>query len=157
MSFLILVLFLHFIYVRLLLSCVCYELIGSTDLWLPSTDCTTSGCESQPQFDSTLSSTYKAIGTQFSSSYGSGTLYGYSGMDTVTLGELTVTNQTFGLIVSESGDWSSGGDPFDGLFGLAFTSISDMPTVTPFFQEYVYPTNPATARTYCVHDSLMSV
>lgn len=49
-----------------------------------------------------------------------------------------MTNQTFGLIVSESGDWSSGGDPFDGLFGLAFTSISDMPTVTPFFQEYAH-------------------
>lgn len=57
-----------------------YMVIGSTDLWLPSTDCTTSGCESQPQFDATLSSTYVAVGTEFSSSYGSGTLYGYSGM-----------------------------------------------------------------------------
>jgi hypothetical protein len=68
----------------------------------------------------------------------------------VTLGDLTVANQTFGLIVSESGDWSSGGDPFDGLFGLAFTSISDMPAVTPFFEAYdLLPINLFSRATMC--------
>lgn len=109
---------------------------GSTDLWLPSTGCTSAECAMQPRFDDSASSTFVNLNQQVSASYGSGDLFGYLGRDTVFLGNITVVAQTFCLITEEQGSWTSTNDPFDGLLGLAFESLSDTGN-TPLFDSII--------------------
>lgn len=109
---------------------------GSTDLWLPSTGCNTDECNMQPRFDDSESSTFVNLNQQVSAAYGSGDLFGYLGRDTVHLGNITVVAQTFCLITEEQGSWTSVNDPFDGLLGLAFDSLSDTGS-TPLFDSII--------------------
>jgi len=110
---------------------------GSTDLWMPSTGCTSQGCESQARFESSSSSTFIDLETQVAAAFGSGDLYGSLAQDTVRLGELTVVGQTFCLIDEEVGSWTSVDDPFDGLLGLAFPQLSDTTGYTPLFDSII--------------------
>ncbi|KAG1741534.1 putative aspartyl-proteinase [Suillus paluster] len=50
---------------------------GSSNLWVPSSECTSVACESHAKYDSNASSTYKANGSEFSIQYGSGSMDGY--------------------------------------------------------------------------------
>lgn len=97
---------------------------GSSNLWVPSSKCTTLPCRSHAQYDAAASSTYKANGTVFDVQYGSGTaLSGYVSQDTCTIGGLAVKNQGFAEIINETGiAWEAG--KFDGICGLGFDSIS---------------------------------
>jgi hypothetical protein len=110
---------------------------GSTDLWLPSTECTTAACESQNRFDSTSSSTFVDLYTQIAAEFGSGDLFGTLGQDTITLGDLIVPEQVFAEIATEIGSWTSADDPFDGLAGLAFPALSDTQGRSPLFDNII--------------------
>ncbi|XP_041951780.1 gastricsin-like [Alosa sapidissima] len=99
---------------------------GSTTLWINSIYCKSHACTHHPLFNPHKSSTYYSNGQQFSIKYGSGSLTGVIGYDTVSMGELTVTNQKIGLSVTEPG--SNFARPLhDGIMGLAF--ISDQQTI----------------------------
>ncbi|ORX50169.1 rhizopuspepsin II [Hesseltinella vesiculosa] len=103
---------------------------GSSDLWFASTLC--SGCSStQTKYDPTKSSTYQKEGKSWSISYGDGSsASGITGLDTVNLGGLAITNQRIELAQQESA--SFGQDPVDGLLGLGFDTISTVAgTKTP--------------------------
>ncbi|OCH88252.1 acid protease [Obba rivulosa] len=91
---------------------------GSADLWVP-VNCP--GCNS-PQFDPFKSSTYHDTGKRFSIAYGSGTVSGKLAQDVVSLGGLSVPQQTFGAIRTASEEFAS--EPNSGLLGLAFGSIA---------------------------------
>jgi len=110
---------------------------GSTDLWLPSTGCQSIGCESQNRFIAEDSTTYTSLDKKVAAEFGSGDLYGELAQDTVTIGELTVTSQTFCMIDDEEGSWTSVDDPFDGLLGLAFPELSDTTGYTPLFDNII--------------------
>ncbi|CAE6501640.1 unnamed protein product [Rhizoctonia solani] len=100
---------------------------GSADLWVPSSSCRSQGCRSKNVYTSTSSSTAKEIATsqKFSISYGDGsTASGPVYTDTVSAGGLSVTNQSFSAVTSESSSFSE--DPSDGIMGLAFSSISSI-------------------------------
>ncbi|CAE6402266.1 hypothetical protein ACGC1H_000207 [Rhizoctonia solani] len=100
---------------------------GSADLWIPSASCQSEGCRNKNVYTSSSSSTAKEVTTsqKFSISYGDGsTASGPVYTDTVSAGGLSVTNQSFSAVTSESSSFSQ--DPSDGIMGLAFSSISSI-------------------------------
>ena len=83
--------------------------------------------------DETASSTYKKNGTQFEIHYGSGSMEGVVCNDVLTIGDLTVKNVDFGGATKEPGLAFAFGK-FDGIFGLAYDTISVQHMVPPFYR-----------------------
>eukprot|EP01105_Mastigella_eilhardi_P024224 TRINITY_DN6285_c0_g1_i1.p1 TRINITY_DN6285_c0_g1~~TRINITY_DN6285_c0_g1_i1.p1 ORF type:complete len:379 (+),score=106.69 TRINITY_DN6285_c0_g1_i1:37-1173(+) len=96
---------------------------GSSNLWVPSVECTQPSCRIHNKYDSSKSVTYVANGTAFEVSYGSGSIAGFVSTDVATLGGLAVKNQDFGEVTKEQG-LAFATAKFDGICGLAFESIS---------------------------------
>ncbi|CAM5149368.1 unnamed protein product [Natator depressus] len=96
---------------------------GSSNLWVPSVYCSSAACTNHKKFNPSDSSTYKATSQSLSIQYGTGSMTGILGYDTVQVGGIVDTNQIFGLIETEPGSTFYYA-PFDGILGLAFPSIS---------------------------------
>ncbi|KAG8713437.1 Type I transmembrane sorting receptor [Ceratobasidium sp. 423] len=97
---------------------------GSSDLWIPSSTCTTPKCSSKNAFDALKSSSSKKQEGEFKITYGDGS--GVSGpiyADTVTVAGLSAENQLFSPVNKSDGMGDYG---TDGLMGLAFKSISQL-------------------------------
>lgn len=71
-----------------------------SDLWIADNDCI-SGCDSIPTFDSSASSSFVNLTTDFSITYGSGQAAGVLGQDTIQMAGFSVSNQTFGMFPLE--------------------------------------------------------
>ncbi|ODQ77875.1 hypothetical protein BABINDRAFT_163250 [Babjeviella inositovora NRRL Y-12698] len=106
---------------------------GSSNLWVPSVDCSSLACFLHAKYDHSSSSSYKENGTEFSIQYGSGSLSGYFSRDTLTLGDLVIPNQSFAEATSEPGLAFAFGK-FDGILGLAYDTISVGHAVPPVYQ-----------------------
>uniref|UniRef100_A0A8B9QZX6 pepsin A n=1 Tax=Anas platyrhynchos TaxID=8839 RepID=A0A8B9QZX6_ANAPL len=104
---------------------------GSANLWVPSVYCSSRACANHRRFDPARSSTYRGTTTSVATWYGTGSMVGVLGYDTVTVGNIQVPNQVFGLSLSEPGSFLAQA-PFDGFLGLAFPSISSS-GATPIF------------------------
>jgi len=105
---------------------------GSSNLWVPSTKCTSIACFLHAKYDATSSSTFKQNGTQFEIHYGSGSMEGIVSNDVLTIGDLKVKKQDFGEATKEPGLAFAFGK-FDGIFGLAYDTISVQHMVPPFY------------------------
>ncbi|KAI0650814.1 aspartic peptidase A1 [Trametes meyenii] len=105
---------------------------GSSNLWVPSTKCTSIACFLHSKYDSTSSSTYKANGSEFSIQYGSGSMEGFVSQDTLTIGDLTIKQQDFAEATKEPGLAFAFGK-FDGILGLAYDTISVNHIVPPVY------------------------
>ncbi|KAI0732903.1 aspartic peptidase A1 [Fomitopsis betulina] len=105
---------------------------GSSNLWVPSTKCTSIACFLHTKYDSSASSTYKANGTEFSIQYGSGSMEGFVSQDTLTIGDITVKHQDFAEATKEPGLAFAFGK-FDGILGLAYNTISVNHITPPFY------------------------
>jgi cathepsin D len=109
---------------------------GSSDLFLPAKDCD-STCSGHTPYDTSASSTSKALGKPFSLSYGDGsTVSGKQFTDTVSLAGLTATKQTLGAATTYSKGFESSNFSPDGLMGMGFQSIS-VYNAPPVFQSLV--------------------
>ncbi|KAI1100892.1 Asp-domain-containing protein [Jackrogersella minutella] len=106
---------------------------GSSNLWVPSSSCGSIACYLHQKYDSSSSSSYKENGTEFEIRYGSGSLSGFVSQDTLTIGDLVVTNQDFAEATSEPGLAFAFGR-FDGILGLGFDRLSVQGIVPPFYQ-----------------------
>ncbi|PAV79018.1 hypothetical protein WR25_03154 [Diploscapter pachys] len=100
---------------------------GSSNLWVPATDCNGAPCKTKHKFDKTKSSTYKENGKKWTIQYGSGDASGTLGEDTVRFGaigenQLAIPSTTFGLASKISNDFKN--DATDGILGLAFQSLA---------------------------------
>ncbi|XP_066479773.1 gastricsin-like [Tiliqua scincoides] len=96
---------------------------GSSNLWVPSVYCRSQACTNHPLFNPSQSSTYSTQDQTFSLQYGTGSLTGLFGYDTVTIQGISITNQEFGLSETEPGT-NFVYAQFDGILGLAYPAIS---------------------------------
>jgi len=104
---------------------------GSSDLWVPSSSCSSSVCSSKTQYTSSASSTSAQQSGTFSIQYGDGsTVSGPVYTDTVTVAGVKVTGQTFSAVTTLSDSFSN--DPIDGILGLGLSGLSNL-NADPFF------------------------
>ncbi|GAB1211710.1 Vacuolar protease A [Aspergillus terreus] len=106
---------------------------GSSNLWVPSSECSSIACYLHNKYDSSASSTYKKNGTEFSIRYGSGSLSGFVSEDTLKIGDLTIKEQLFAEATNEPGLAFAFGR-FDGILGLGFDTISVNRIEPPFYK-----------------------
>lgn len=76
---------------------------GSSNLWIPSAECTSIACFLHAKYDSSTSSTYKANGSAFEIAYVSGSLEGFVSKDDLRISDLAITGQDFAEAVKEPG------------------------------------------------------
>ncbi|XP_062396467.1 pepsin A-like [Sardina pilchardus] len=96
---------------------------GSSNLWVPSVYCTSSpACKNHRKFNPDASSTFNSTTKPIQIQYGTGSMTGILGYDTLEVGGITVSNQIFGLTKTEGlfMEYMT----WDGILGLAFPSIS---------------------------------
>ncbi|KAI0092416.1 endopeptidase [Irpex rosettiformis] len=105
---------------------------GSSNLWVPSVKCTSIACFLHTKYDSQLSNSYKANGSEFSIQYGSGSMEGFVSQDSLTIGDLTIKGQDFAEATKEPGLAFAFGK-FDGILGLAYDTISVNHITPPFY------------------------
>ncbi|KAI9654592.1 MAG: Vacuolar protease A [Alyxoria varia] len=105
---------------------------GSSNLWVPSSECSSIACYLHNKYDSSSSETYRPNGSDFEIRYGSGSVKGFISQDSVELGELKVKDQDFGEVTQEPGLAFAFGR-FDGILGLGFDTISVNGVVPPFY------------------------
>jgi len=105
---------------------------GSSNLWVPSTQCTSIACFLHAKYDSSASSTYKPNGTAFKIQYGSGSMEGFVSRDHLSIGDLVIPNQDFAEATKEPGLAFAFGR-FDGILGLGYDTISVNHITPPFY------------------------
>ncbi|KAI0053541.1 Asp-domain-containing protein [Auriscalpium vulgare] len=106
---------------------------GSSNLWVPSTQCTSIACFLHTKYDSSASSTHKANGSAFSIQYGSGSMEGFVSHDKLVIGDLSIKNQLFAEATKEPGLAFAFGK-FDGILGLGYDTISVNHITPPFYE-----------------------
>ncbi|OCL11383.1 aspartyl proteinase [Glonium stellatum] len=105
---------------------------GSSNLWVPSSECNSIACYLHSKYDHSSSSTYKKNGSSFEIRYGSGELSGFVSQDALQIGDLKVKKQDFAEATSEPGLAFAFGR-FDGIMGLGYNTISVNGIVPPFY------------------------
>ncbi|OCH86504.1 acid protease [Obba rivulosa] len=104
---------------------------GSSDLWVPNSACTSSTCSSKHKYDAAESSTSAKKSGTFSIKYGDGsTVSGPIYTDKVSVAGVTAAGQYLSPVTTLSS--SFGGDPTDGILGMAYPAISSLKQ-SPFF------------------------
>ncbi|ALC42535.1 CG10104 [Drosophila busckii] len=106
---------------------------GSANLWVPSESCASMlACKIHRRYNAKRSSSFKRNGKQFAIHYGSGSLAGYLSQDTVRVAGLEIQDQTFAEATLMPGPIFLAAK-FDGIFGLAYQSISIQKIKPPFY------------------------
>ena len=105
---------------------------GSSNLWVPSTRCSSIACMLHNKYDAGKSKTYRENGTEFEITYGSGSLTGVVSNEKLRLGDLTIENQDFVESVKEPGFAFVMGK-FDGIMGMGYDTISVNKMTPPFY------------------------
>ncbi|NWR34274.1 PEPC protein, partial [Tachuris rubrigastra] len=96
---------------------------GSSDLWVPSTYCQSPACEDHARFNHSLSATFLGIDMTYTLRYGFGDLSVVLGYDTVTIQNIVIRNQEFGLSLYEPSRPFYYLD-FDGILGMAYPGVA---------------------------------
>ncbi|KAI0050468.1 aspartic peptidase A1 [Auriscalpium vulgare] len=107
---------------------------GSADLWVGGEGCQSEDggdCGNHVFLGELTSSSFVDTKKPFQVAYGSGRAAGNIITDNLSFGGLTLPNHTFGAAAQESVDFSDDSTPFDGLMGLALSSLSEQKVLTP--------------------------
>ncbi|RJE20107.1 aspartic-type endopeptidase CTSD [Aspergillus sclerotialis] len=100
---------------------------GGTNTWLFGSDCSSDTCKNHRTFDYSASDSFEKSTKDLDVSYGSGTVSGSLGTDTLSIAGLDV-KMTFGLASKASNELSS--YPMDGILGLSRSNDSGYDTPT---------------------------
>jgi len=104
---------------------------GSSNLWLPASNCTNCA-SSKTKYNPSTSSTYKPNGTSFEIQYGTGSMTGFVCHDILTIDDLEV-EVDFAAATNEPGETFKLAK-FDGILGLGWPSIA-VDGITPVMQK----------------------
>ncbi|EGN99098.1 hypothetical protein SERLA73DRAFT_160630 [Serpula lacrymans var. lacrymans S7.3] len=107
---------------------------GSADFWVGSETCQAQGggtCGNHTFLGSQSSTSFKQSTQQFQVEYGSGAVAGVLCQDNVNIAGLALNAHTFGVANEESVQFASDTVPFDGLMGLAQSTLSEEGVPTP--------------------------
>ncbi|KAG6898201.1 hypothetical protein C0992_003313 [Termitomyces sp. T32_za158] len=107
---------------------------GSADFWVGSEQCQSEDggdCGNHKFLGSQSSSSFVDTNKQFEVTYGTGEVAGDIVTDDVSIAGLALKTHTFGVALIESVDFSDDSTPFDGLMGLAQSTLSQQQTLTP--------------------------
>jgi len=105
---------------------------GSSNLWVPSSECGSIACYLHNKYDHESSTSWKKNGSTFEITYGSGSVSGFVSRDTVTIGDLKIKDQNFAEVTSEPGLAFAFGR-FDGILGLGYDRIAVNGIPPPFY------------------------
>ncbi|ODV90438.1 hypothetical protein CANCADRAFT_25539 [Tortispora caseinolytica NRRL Y-17796] len=103
---------------------------GSSNTWVPSSQCTSLSCKFHKKYSAKKSSTHRANGTKIRVNYGSGSMSGFVSHDILRVGDMQIEDQAFAEATYLPGPAFLFGK-FDGIFGLGFPSLSVRRTVPP--------------------------
>ncbi|KAG9118508.1 hypothetical protein FRC07_006946 [Ceratobasidium sp. 392] len=107
---------------------------GSADMWVGGEQCKSlqgGGCGNHNFLGNQSSSSFKSLGKTFQVTYGTGQVAGDIITDDVSIAGLKLPAHTFGVATVESKEFSSNDTPFDGLVGLAQSTLSNQKVPTP--------------------------
>jgi hypothetical protein len=105
---------------------------GSSNLWVPSSQCSDPACTDHDQYNHDQSSTYVKNGTSIEIAYGTGSMKGFISQDTLQIAGLTLENVMFGEATHMAAFFNS--TPADGILGLAYSNPEiDVDGVPPVF------------------------
>ncbi|CAO3595367.1 unnamed protein product [Absidia cylindrospora] len=105
---------------------------GSSNLWVPSTSCSSIACFLHKRYDSEKSNSYVENGTEFAIQYGTGSLEGFISQDTLNVGGIALPHQGFAESTKEPG-FTFALARFDGILGLGYDTIAVQHVVPPFY------------------------
>ena len=105
---------------------------GSSNLWVPSKQCTTTACFLHRTFDYSASQTHRLNGSDYSLEQPFSTVKGFVSQDVLQIGDIKVQKQDFGEAVEVQGAAYAFGMP-DGVMGLGFDAISVNHIVPPMY------------------------
>ncbi|KIJ14268.1 hypothetical protein PAXINDRAFT_169881 [Paxillus involutus ATCC 200175] len=107
---------------------------GSADFWVGGENCQSQqggGCGNHTFLGNQSSSSFVQSNQQFQVTYGSGAVQGVLCNDNVNIAGLALNNHSFGVTTVESVQFASNTVPFDGLMGLAQSTLSEQKVLTP--------------------------
>ncbi|KAI0768109.1 aspartic peptidase domain-containing protein [Trametes elegans] len=107
---------------------------GSADLWVGAEGCQSQaggGCGNHQFLGPKSSSSFKDSGEQFQVTYGTGAVAGNIIQDNINVAGLALDGHSFGVAAAETQDFSDDSVPFDGLMGLAQSTLSQQGVATP--------------------------
>ena len=108
---------------------------GSSNFWVPSSQCKDEVCRRHQRYVSSDSSSYRENGTSFAIGYGAGegdTVTGFMSQDTLRIGDLSILDQEFAEATRELGEGPAFWE-MDGVFGLGFAAAAVNSAVPPFY------------------------
>jgi hypothetical protein len=107
---------------------------GSSNLWVPDSTCTLGACTNKNKFDSSASSSYQPNGQQWALRYGDGSTSGFLGADKFCFDSSPEICDmvTFGQATHVANSFAQ--KPFDGICGMAFTSLAINGIIPPFIK-----------------------
>ncbi|KAK3839802.1 MAG: aspartic peptidase domain-containing protein [Linnemannia gamsii] len=110
---------------------------GSSDIWFPSTACSTPACKSKhrTRFNPSSSSTYKKDDRPWKVEYGDGSVVsGHLASEIINVGGVQV-RQTIGLATNVSSQFKN--SPEDGIFGLGFGALTSVKGIDTFMNNAI--------------------
>ncbi|KAI0710090.1 acid protease [Earliella scabrosa] len=107
---------------------------GSADLWVGAEGCQSQvggGCGNHQFLGPQSSSSFVDTQQPFQVTYGTGAVAGNIVKDNINIAGLALPGHTFGVALQETADFSDNSVPFDGLMGLAQSTLSNQGVLTP--------------------------
>jgi len=107
---------------------------GSADLWVGAENCQAEnggGCGNHTFLGAQSSSTFQDTKKPFQITYGTGAVEGTQVTDNLVLAGLSLPKHEFGVAQVESREFSDDNIVFDGIMGLALSTLSNQGVLTP--------------------------